>query len=175
MFSSLQEKSMPPKGPSFAVEVKEVMKNFLRVVRDAAFGRSNAMKTLRRKLLEESSIDPGTRRKNSKTFMKYLKTNFKTMRLCRSDAGCLKQLFKTYLFNLPTRDDGTFTKGTEKKFVEALESIQILLYLQSFPRLGNNYMIGVSGYRTDILYKLPAAYPLYYCLLYTSPSPRDYA
>jgi hypothetical protein len=110
---------MPKRFTGPATEIKP----FANWVHKVATSSDAKWRNLRRKLREESTPEPGERRKASESFLKEMHRQFPSMTGCRTDISCLKQLFEAFV-NMLDLNESRLKKG-----LRAVNKILPLMYV----------------------------------------------
>jgi hypothetical protein len=122
--TSKKQKDMPQRFIGPATEIKP----FADWVHKVATSSAAKWRNLRRKLREESTPEPGERRKASESFLKEMHRQFPSMTGCRTDISCLKQLFEAFV-NMLDLNESRLKKKTSTSpeqlyndsFIESLD------------------------------------------------------
>jgi hypothetical protein len=114
---------MPPKlQKKFAGPVAEI-NPFAIWAHKIATSPTAKWRNLRKPLREESTPEPGKRRTASQTFLDEMHRQFPSMKGCKTDISCLKQLFEAFINMLPL-DEKRLVKG-----MKAVNKIAPLLFV----------------------------------------------
>jgi hypothetical protein len=115
---------MPPKFATkkFVGTVDEI-KPFATWAHKVATSKVAKWRELRKTLREESTPEPGKRRKASQSFLAAMHVQFPSMQGCKTDISCLKQLFEAFV-NMLDLNEKRLLKG-----MKAVNKIAPLMYV----------------------------------------------